>query len=125
MTSEIQTDTEKACHCFFFFQAEDGIRDSSVTGVQTCALPIYRGSTVAKLCASPHAKVLACDTDWRRRYRDRSQHPETDGEKLTASGDRVTRISRRIEPAEASGEFIGVAKLTAEGPRQLGPAFDA
>src|SRR5882762_7593562 len=27
---------------YFFFQAEDGIRDSSVTGVQTCALPIYR-----------------------------------------------------------------------------------
>src|SRR5207237_1796034 len=29
------------CYIFFFFQAEDGIRDSSVTGVQTCALPIY------------------------------------------------------------------------------------
>src|SRR5437762_2993799 len=32
------------CYClcvfFFFFQAEDGIRDTSVTGVQTCALPI-------------------------------------------------------------------------------------
>ena len=29
------------CIClFFFFQAEDGIRDTSVTGVQTCALPI-------------------------------------------------------------------------------------
>src|SRR5205085_7859934 len=26
--------------CFFFFQAEDGIRDLTVTGVQTCALPI-------------------------------------------------------------------------------------
>src|SRR5437762_10130078 len=26
--------------CVFFFQAEDGIRDTSVTGVQTCALPI-------------------------------------------------------------------------------------
>src|SRR5260370_11845054 len=26
--------------CFFFLKAEDGIRDSSVTGVQTCALPI-------------------------------------------------------------------------------------
>src|SRR5437667_12875085 len=26
----------------FFFQAEDGIRDRDVTGVQTCALPIYR-----------------------------------------------------------------------------------
>src|SRR5687767_15565681 len=27
----------------FFFQAEDGIRDKLVTGVQTCALPIYGG----------------------------------------------------------------------------------
>src|SRR3712207_8108037 len=27
---------------FFFFQAEDGIRDIGVTGVQTCALPIYQ-----------------------------------------------------------------------------------
>src|SRR6266487_5457714 len=26
---------------FFFFQAEDGIRDGRVTGVQTCALPIW------------------------------------------------------------------------------------
>src|SRR2546429_3253733 len=28
------------CEIFFFFQAEDGIRDVAVTGVQTCALPI-------------------------------------------------------------------------------------
>src|SRR5438034_9490944 len=30
--------------CFFFFQAEDGIRDHCVTGVQTCALPISSGT---------------------------------------------------------------------------------
>src|SRR2546422_2509198 len=29
---------------FFFFQAEDGIRDVAVTGVQTCALPISGGT---------------------------------------------------------------------------------
>src|SRR5260370_39997183 len=34
---------------FFFFQAEDGIRDSSVTGVQTCALPISRRATPRSL----------------------------------------------------------------------------
>src|SRR5207248_5370738 len=28
----------------FFFQAEDGIRDRTVTGVQTCALPIFKAS---------------------------------------------------------------------------------
>src|SRR5258708_2434143 len=30
---------------FFFFQAEDGIRDDLVTGVQTCALPIFQVSS--------------------------------------------------------------------------------
>src|SRR5438105_10522938 len=30
-----------SCLNFFFFQAEDGIRDPLVTGVQTCALPIW------------------------------------------------------------------------------------
>src|SRR5205085_6299007 len=32
---------------FFFFQAEDGIRDLTVTGVQTCALPISARSVLA------------------------------------------------------------------------------
>src|SRR5690625_542771 len=33
----------------FFFQAEDGIRDGHVTGVQTCALPIYVGTALSTL----------------------------------------------------------------------------
>src|SRR6266436_8504195 len=41
-------DSARACRIFFFFQAEDGIRDVAVTGVQTCALPIsLRGLTRA------------------------------------------------------------------------------
>src|SRR5436189_1282127 len=47
------------CH-FFFFQAEDGIRDTSVTGVQTCALPIYpRRELQAALRAQrlPHPRL--------------------------------------------------------------------
>src|SRR5256885_9785072 len=35
--------------CFFFFQAEDGIRDYKVTGVQTCALPISSTDAVLKM----------------------------------------------------------------------------
>src|SRR2546430_10957374 len=34
-----------ACYLCFFFQAEDGIRDLTVTGVQTCALPIWGENT--------------------------------------------------------------------------------
>ena len=41
---------------FFFFQAEDGIRDWSVTGVQTCALPISILAAVAKIDLSVPAQ---------------------------------------------------------------------
>src|SRR2546427_3116248 len=37
---------------FFFFQAEDGIRDLTVTGVQTCALPILMSAMVTSGVAS-------------------------------------------------------------------------
>src|SRR3712207_7867414 len=35
---------------FFFFQAEDGIRDIGVTGVQTCALPISHAGQSGEAC---------------------------------------------------------------------------
>src|SRR2546425_7721952 len=37
----------RRCVFVFFFQAEDGIRDKLVTGVQTCALPIYAEKWIA------------------------------------------------------------------------------
>src|SRR5947209_19415542 len=39
-----------SCYICFFFQAEDGIRDIGVTGVQTCALPIFRVTTALLAC---------------------------------------------------------------------------
>src|SRR3989440_9364987 len=68
---------------FFFFQAEDGIRDLIVTGVQTCALPIsprhaWRASLCAACRAQPsHARcrsvsvgptwcLLLCCRPWRK-----------------------------------------------------------
>src|SRR5207245_8709695 len=38
---------------YFFFQAEDGIRDATVTGVQTCALPISCTTAVASTPSTP------------------------------------------------------------------------
>src|SRR2546429_5882849 len=64
---------------FFFFQAEDGIRDVAVTGVQTCALPIYRVHekqffrrsrhageySKRRLCsAGTPSRVFACSDKW-------------------------------------------------------------
>src|SRR6266702_6718427 len=47
---------------FFFFQAKDGIRDGHVTGVQTCALPIYPADTAD----APDRTVLSAVRTWLR-----------------------------------------------------------
>src|SRR5438309_10511347 len=55
---------------YFFFQAEDGIRDGTVTGVQTCALPILKVSreearrdraTIERVLAQLPESALAVD----------------------------------------------------------------
>jgi choline kinase len=92
--------------------------------VSTYADTVYRPEAVAKVCASPHDITLVCDTDWRRRYRGRSQHPESDAEKLRAAGGRVLELSRHIAPEAATGEFIGVMRLTAAGAARFLAAFD-
>src|SRR6266540_3070500 len=48
---------------FFFFQAEDGIRDRDVTGVQTCALPIFVNGRLDSI-SQPDG---ICFQPWRRR----------------------------------------------------------
>src|SRR3989449_4888334 len=63
---------------FFFFQAEDGIRDVAVTGVQTCALPIWRlrrirggGRPVLLSPAGPVRRSRGCAAAVRRRSEER------------------------------------------------------
>src|SRR5207248_5031174 len=54
------------------FQAEDGIRDRTVTGVQTCALPISRRTWRSLLCSTHVA-----DENRRRGRRDGRRGPQT------------------------------------------------
>ncbi len=93
--------------------------------VSTYADIVYTDEAIQAVMASPHDITLVCDTDWRRRYVSRHNHPESDAEKLRAEGDRVVEVSRTIAPEQASGEFIGVMKATAIGASKLLDAFDA
>jgi L-glutamine-phosphate cytidylyltransferase len=93
--------------------------------VSTYADIVYRKEVVRDLVASPRSIALGCDTDWRSRYVGRTQHPETDAEKLRAEGDRVVELSRRIASEDAQGEFIGVMKLDRAGAARFIEAFDA
>src|SRR6266542_1854818 len=78
---------------FFFFQAEDGIRDATVTGVQTCALPISR---------RPVAALGSCRV--KRSFGKGKRHgsPENDWQSAPGSA------------AEASGAAASVASTPAQ-----------
>src|SRR5256886_6636304 len=68
--------------CFFFFQAEDGIRDLTVTGVQTCALPIY--STALAISGEPLTRPPIPSVS-RRRFSSIGEGPMTIGSSLAAT----------------------------------------
>src|SRR2546430_8665567 len=60
---------------FFFFQAEDGIRDLTVTGVQTCALPISRElmeAEISERIGAERGEVSAERSTYRNGYRPRA-----------------------------------------------------
>ena len=80
---------------------------------------LYRPSVVRRALEHPGEIVLCVDTGWRARYAHRSQHPEGDAEKVSAAGDRILRISRDIPSQDADGEYIGVARFSAEGAVRL------
>src|SRR5205823_7792910 len=64
----VQLTADGALRIFFFFQAEDGIRDKLVTGVQTCALPICTWSRFAAGHCAHSGQHCARQRSKRRRY---------------------------------------------------------
>src|SRR5207237_7762452 len=82
-------------HLFFFFQAEDGIRDSSVTGVQTCALPISGGEAERAL------KDLSGRLE---RGQDHEEHGK-EHEQAVGDQERLDRERRRSEERRVGKEW--------------------
>src|SRR2546430_3418051 len=80
-------DGARAAACtrlLFFFQAEDGIRDLTVTGVQTCALPIYVLTLVRDLGYPIDAALAAMAHPPRVRQPDRRRKVEEGGNTVIA-----------------------------------------
>src|SRR5689334_7839202 len=111
---------------FFFFQAEDGIRDGTVTGVQTCALPIYgfqsnsdnNQPVVALGTVAVHNGIVVNDAELWRRHPQLKRASEVDTEIL------VTLLRRFRD--EAGDLAAGVQRLfrEVEGSVSTGVLFD-
>src|SRR5256886_5793281 len=106
----------------FFFQAEDGIRDLTVTGVQTCALPISDESSARSALAGIEGR----NQSWRPRLGGKLQGRRTGGRKRRQQGKRFSgrrealalrgrRCDARFDVSPRSGrhrrQFVSVARL--------------
>src|SRR2546421_9362947 len=85
------------CVFFFFFQAEDGIRDLIVTGVQTCALPISQSGNVVQGFHEPLAPARVA-------HESPEQHSRT---ALPATRRRLLCFSGRARMFERQLENVG------------------
>src|SRR3989442_8941156 len=87
---------------FFFFQAEDGIRDADVTGVQTCALPIFALNFIVQL-RDTLEKLRRDEIERNRRHlKDLSPEQQAAIDQLTRS--LVNKILHRSEERRVGKE---------------------
>src|SRR5436189_3498835 len=111
---------------FFFFQAEDGIRDTSVTGVQTCALPISPVVDMPRTLPGSHA--LRSD---HKDLRDGQHHPARVRPRRAAPGrrrshpGRVTTCPALLASIDGSGEHTckEAAMVDGDGAQPAPPAI--
>jgi len=80
---------------------------------------LFTGEVLRRVLGHPAEIVLSVDTQWLDRYQHRTQHPPDDAEKVLTHNGCVTRIHRGISPAEAYGEYTGIAKFNARAADEL------
>jgi choline kinase len=76
---------------------------------------LFKRNVVEKLLESKDDISIIIDTDWKDRYKDRFQHPFEEAENVIVEKNKVKKISKIINPNDAYGEFIGMAKFSKKG----------
>src|SRR6266705_5916371 len=89
---------ERALPLFFFFQAEDGIRDRTVTGVQTCALPIFGLRAIASLSYGTRVAAPGRRTNATQILRTRKPAVGAPGEAADLTRSKATTAKTITEP---------------------------
>ncbi|MDP7085850.1 MAG: phosphocholine cytidylyltransferase family protein [Dehalococcoidia bacterium] len=81
---------------------------------------LYEQSVVEKLTRDEASISLVVDTDWQGHYQGRLLHPIQQAELVRFNGGRMVQAGKdNMSPAEAHGEFIGLAKFDRKGAETL------
>src|SRR6266496_4868266 len=101
---------------FFFFQAEDGIRDLYVTGVQTCALPIWSARVVYR--PSPRDRAILVPAE--AYSSDRRSEERRVGKSVDLGGCRI--IKKKKKKKKRNGKEVITEKIIDQyKQRRIGP----
>lgn len=100
--------------------AEDHMSDGFVCAYSDI---LYTEEVIRNLMTSDRDITLVCDTDWRERYKQRTEHPEDDGEKMVVDNGSVITVNRTMPSEQATGEYIGVTRFSASGAAALIKAY--
>jgi choline kinase/ubiquinone/menaquinone biosynthesis C-methylase UbiE len=84
---------------------------------------VFRANVVQRLVSSKAPLAIVVDRDWRRRYVGRTDHPESEAEKVIIRDGHVVEIGKHIAPADAHGEFTGLARFSARTAEMLVVAY--
>lgn len=68
--------------------------------------------------------TVVVDRRWRKKYVGRTEHPESEAEKVYSAAGNVVSIGKKMASDEASGEFIGMLAMTAKGCDVWKKSFD-
>src|SRR5689334_14849381 len=103
---------------FFFFQAEDGIRDGTVTGVQTCALPIFGrgGDAHSNISIQSGTSILTRGGDVKMRSTADAEIGGAQSVRLFGAQDDPIKVDTTIDGAASNG----AVEITANGTATIG-----
>src|SRR2546430_4086242 len=105
----------------FFFQAEDGIRDLTVTGVQTCALPILAEVRWAVWRERPLDRVSGLG--WLRDAVRRKSYSGSADLSLPTAAEPAVQLTSLTLPLDAAGDYVLEAELRVPGQAPIRSAF--
>src|SRR5690606_41037213 len=103
----------------FFFQAEDGIRDFHVTGVQTCALPILARALGVQLVYTTGLFDAGALSAFPLIIRLRNDADLRAGRKYLSVDERIARGLAELDPPDGSGRIAAVRVFRRPAPAEV------
>jgi choline kinase len=73
---------------------------------------IYENSILTKIIKSKHDFTIAVQKNWKKKYKNRFDHPVSQADKVFIKNNKVSDIGKKISEKKTNGEFLGIFKLS-------------